>query len=381
MIESAAMMFTTETFPIHLAQQTVLSPPVGLSGSRFFFTVLAGLVLAFAFQMLLTNFSIALGISVLDTSGNGNSSNDGSSTGIKTIGIAMGLWTLVSVSLALFGACALALKFSLIATPLQAITLALVIWATYFTVLVWVSSTTVGSLIGSVVSTATASFQSIFGTAAAVLGAKAAKSEIVSTAEEAVAAVRRQVTADIDAEDLQDSLREYLGQLRSPSLELSDLRQEFENLLQDPQVSELEPAHLKRINREAFEKLVNERTDVSKRERQLLVDRMERAWKQAAGSYQKRDRMGEMIEFAKRSTSKSLLSDDLATQLEQLVREYREQQQGTDPSILSQGFSTLMGIVAGRVDLSDFEVGRVTSQIKQAKEQVLDQRDQCDDGR
>ena len=74
MIEGAATVFTIETIPIHLAQQTVLSPPVSLSGSRFFFTVLAGLVLAFAFQMLLTNFSIALGISVLDTSGNENGS-------------------------------------------------------------------------------------------------------------------------------------------------------------------------------------------------------------------------------------------------------------------------------------------------------------------
>jgi len=55
---------------------------------------------------------------------------------------------------------------------------ALVIWATYF-VLVWVSSTTVGSLVGSVVNTATSGFQAIMGTATAALGANAAKNQVV----------------------------------------------------------------------------------------------------------------------------------------------------------------------------------------------------------
>jgi len=47
----------------------------------------------------------------------------------------------------------------------------------------------VGSLIGSVVSTATSGFQGIMGTAAAALGANAAKDQAVSTAEAITAAV------------------------------------------------------------------------------------------------------------------------------------------------------------------------------------------------
>jgi len=49
------------------------------------------------------------------------------------------------------------------------------IWATYFVLFVWVSSTTVGSFSRLVVNTATSGFQAIMGTATAALGANAAK--------------------------------------------------------------------------------------------------------------------------------------------------------------------------------------------------------------
>jgi len=61
---------------------------------------------------------------------------------------------------------------------------------------VWVGSSAVGSLIGSVV-TATSGFQGIMGTAAAALGANAAKDQAVS-AEAITAAVRREFTSGIN---------------------------------------------------------------------------------------------------------------------------------------------------------------------------------------
>jgi len=76
---------------------------------------------------------------------------------------------------ALFIACLLAVQLSLIDNAGLGAIVALVIWATYFVLLVWVSSTTVGSLVGSVVNTATSGFQAIMGTATAALGANAAK--------------------------------------------------------------------------------------------------------------------------------------------------------------------------------------------------------------
>ncbi|NJN24097.1 MAG: MFS transporter, partial [Acaryochloridaceae cyanobacterium RL_2_7] len=364
---SAQFYFAQESTP-PLIETTQLH----LSGTRFFITVIAGVVLAFAFQLLLTNLSVALGISLLDT-GADSQTND-SAPPIRKIGIAMGIWTLLSVSLALFGACLLALKLSLIATPMQAITLALVIWATYFTLLVWISSTTIGSMIGSVVSTATSGFQAVFGTATAAFGATAARSELISTVEDATAAIRRQVTADVDAEDLLDTVSGYLAQLRSPRLNLSDLRTEFKALLEDPEVSALEPHHLQQINRSAFEELVTERMDIAPQDQERLVTKMEQAWRDAIRGHRKRDRLDEILTYVKSATPQSLLSDELTQQLEQLIQDYRTQPEGE--SLLSRSFNMLMGVVAGRIDLSDMEVGQISQQVKQAKDQVMNQMDQ-----
>ncbi|MCM1981695.1 MFS transporter [Lyngbya confervoides] len=375
---SISTIFFGQRVP-HILAQALSNPPFEtvqrtpqLSGSRFFFTVLAGLVLAFAFQMLLTNFSIALGISVLSTSDGSKTDQEGGGT-VKTVGVAMGIWTLVSVSLALFGACALALRFSLLATPLEAITLALIIWATYFTALVWISSTTVGSLIGSVVNTATSSFQAIFGTAAAAMGAKTAQVEIVQTAEKAAAAIRRQVAADIDPEDLLDSVKNYVQELRSPGLDLQNIRQELAQTLQD--TAGLDPIHLSQVNRDTFADLVRERTDLSKREQDRMVNQLERAWRQVAGEYQGRDRFKQLLDLVKTATPQQLLSDSLAKELQALIHDHRTQRQ--DRNLLIQGLNTLMGVALGRLDLSDVQVTQVSRQLKQAKQQVMDQVDQA----
>ena len=142
------------------------------SGPQFLVALVAGVVMAFAFQLLLTNFSVAFGISSLGGS-QSDSSDESESLGgtIRKIETEVGLWNLVTVSIALFIACFLAVKLSLVdSTVLGAIT-GVVIWSTYFSLLVWVGSTAVGSLIGSVVSTATSGFQGLMGTAAAALGA------------------------------------------------------------------------------------------------------------------------------------------------------------------------------------------------------------------
>ncbi|RMG14389.1 MAG: MFS transporter, partial [Cyanobacteria bacterium J055] len=137
------------------------------SGPQFFAALVAGVVLAFAFQLLLTNLGVAAGISLLGGGSSSKSSDESDSLGtaIRKVGFAVGLGTLVSVTIALFFACLLAVKLSLLASTSLGAIAGLVIWATYFSLLVWVSSTTVGSLIGTVVQSATSGIQALLGTA------------------------------------------------------------------------------------------------------------------------------------------------------------------------------------------------------------------------
>jgi hypothetical protein len=84
------------------------------SGPQFFVALFAGVLMAFAFQLLLTNFSVAFGISSLGGSSDSDHESESLGGTIRKIETAVGLWTLITVSIALFIACFLAVKLSLV---------------------------------------------------------------------------------------------------------------------------------------------------------------------------------------------------------------------------------------------------------------------------
>jgi nucleoid DNA-binding protein len=359
------------------------------SGPRFFIALIAGVVLAFAFQLLLTNLSVAAGISVLGHLPNSNSDNNESASlggTIRKIGTAVGIWTLITVTIALFVACLLAVQLSLIGSAGKGAILGLVIWATYFCLLVWVSSTTVGSLIGSVVNTATAGMQAIMGTATAALGAKAVNNQVVATAEAAAAAVRRELGSAIDPGSIRDSIEDYIDMLKPPELDLSKIRSEFENLLNDPQLKSIAGTpDLRNIDRQKFVDLVSSRTDLSKRDINRIVDQLESVWRQVVAQQQPaQDRMGELIDYLKSVQPGQARVDELNTKVDQLIAEMRSAKQadqtvaqdsgpGPIQQTLQSGLNTLVGIVMGRADLSDLDVDNILRVISDARQKVTQQ--------
>ncbi|MBL1178069.1 MFS transporter [Pantanalinema sp. GBBB05] len=345
------------------------------SGPRFFVALVAGLVLAFGFQLLLTNLSVAAGISYLGAKSDSDDSSDGS--GIRKIGTAIGIWTLVTVSIALFAACLLAVKLSLINNVVLGGIVGLVIWGTYFCLLVWISSTTVGSLIGSVVNAAVSGFQSIVGTASAAFGAKVARDQIISTAEAAAVAVRRELTAGIDPETLRENVEDYLAKLRPAELDMNRIRQEFETLLNDPELMKVaDPESLRKIDRAAIVDMVSSRTDLSKREVNRIADQLEDAWKQTLRKANKPDPMRELVDYLKSANPGQLFAGGMEQRLDQLLAELRQQrQQDNNPSGFTQMLNGLMGVVLGRLDLTDLDVDRILSQLKSARDQVTEKTD------
>ncbi|MCG9892874.1 MAG: apolipoprotein A1/A4/E family protein [Thermosynechococcaceae cyanobacterium MS004] len=352
---------------IDTARETTLA----FSGPQFFTALVAGLFLTFGFQMLLTNFSVAAGISVFSLAPNDHESSGGGSS-MGTIGKAVGLWTLVTVSIALFVASLLAVKLSFVTTTIMGVTVGLVIWASYFSILVWISSTTVGSLVGSVVSTATKGFQTVFGTATAALGVKAAGSELVSSAEAAAAAVRREMTAYVDPQDVQESFGKLISTVRSPELNLQGIREQFEKILKESDADLkglVSGENLPTVSRETFENLLKERTDLSPRDVKKIVNELDQSWQGALKSLKSGGGLSDLLKFAKSAKPRELLSQEFAKQLGQFVKDARAQQ---NPSQLEQGISALLGAIVGRVDLSDLDVGKIKGQLKSAQAQVQD---------
>ncbi len=393
------------TAPLWMAQVAVnrrINTPeqaaLVFSGPRLYFALLAGVVLAFAIQFVLTNFAVAAGITYL---GNQPDSNSGSNSGshqqvdtlggtMRKIGTAVGVGTLVSVSVALFIACLLAVKLSLIDSSGLGAIVGLVIWGAYFLLLVWVSSTAVGSLVGSVVNTASSGLQTIIGTATAAIGAKAVNDQVVSTAEAAAAAVRRELGSAIDPTSIRESIEDYVEALRPPDLDISKIRGEFENLLNDPQLKAIAgSSDLRKIDRQRFVDLVSSRTDLSKRDLNRIVEQLEGVWRQVVDQQApQQNRMGELLDYLKSVQPGQLNSDQLNQKLDQLITEMRssrsteQQPQGKQdgqpaPGLiqqtLQQGLNSLMGTVLGRGDLPDLDVEKILGTLSTAKDKVTEQ--------
>jgi hypothetical protein len=354
------------------------------AGPRFFVALISGVILAFAIQLVLTNLSVAAGISYLGHSSSSDSSHEevGSFGGtIRKIGTAVGMWTLVTVTIALAIACFLAVKLSLmIFSPGLGAILGLVIWGAYFLLLMWVSSTTVGSLIGSVVNSATSGFQAIMGTATAALGAKAMSNQVVATAEAAAAAVRREIGTAIDPGSIKDSIEDYLEMVRPPELDLSKIRGEFEKLLNDPQLQAIAgSSDLRNIDRNKFIDLVSSRTDLSKRDVTRIADTLYGVWHSVVTQHSPQsDRLGELITYLKTVQPGQTKTDELSRKVDQLIGEIQSNQQGSvepNQTPIQQGLSALMGIVLGRVDLSDLDVEKILGTLSTVKDKATKQAD------
>ncbi|HEY9880127.1 MAG TPA: MFS transporter [Leptolyngbyaceae cyanobacterium] len=352
------------------------------SGPQFFIALLSGLVLTFGFQLLLTNLSVAAGISWVGHSSSSSDSSSSSGGGAGKIGFAFGIWTLITVSLALFFACLLAIKLSLYNSALLGAITGLVIWGTYFCLLFWVSSTTVGSLMGSIVRTANSGFQSLVGTATSALGAKAASNQVAATAEAAVAAVRRELTAGMDSDNLRDALRDYIRTVRSPEIDIEGIESEFERLVEESRLGDIaDRDSLNQINRDTFVKLVDSRTDLSRQEVNRIADRLYRSWQRALMRVPESDSLSDMVNYLQSARPEELVSEKLDQRLDQLLQEARKnrepnqsKQQGSQSNPManpmSYAMNTLMGVVMGRTDLSDLDIEKIVQQFKSTREQV-----------
>lgn len=365
---------------------------VAFSGPRFFTALISGVILAFAFQLVLTNFSVAAGISYLGRPSDSNSDyGEVSSLGgtIRKIGTAVGIWTLITVTIALAIACFLAVKMSLVIfSPGLGAILGLVIWGAYFLLLVWVSSTTVGSLVGNVVNSATSGFQAIMGTATAALGAKAVNQQVVATAEAAAAAVRRELGSAIDPTSVREKVEDYLEMVRPPVLDLNKIRGDFERLLSDPQIRDMaKSGDIRSIDRQKFIDLVSSRTDLSKRDANRIADTLYSVWQQVVGQTQPQDQMAELVNYLKSLQPGQANTDELNRKLDQLIAEMRSAKdadqraaQQTTPGpiqqTLQQGITALTGIVLGRTDLSDLDVEKILGALTTAKDKVTEKADQ-----
>ncbi|MEH2457474.1 MFS transporter [Nostoc sp.] len=340
------------------------------SGPKFLVALLAGVLMAFAFQLLLTNFSVAVGISAL---GGSSSSDESESLGgtIRKVETAAGLWVLVTATIALFSASFLAVKLSLIESAFLGAIIGVVIWSTFFTVIMWLGSSAVGSLIGSVASTVTTGMQGIMGTASAALGANAAKNQLVSTAEEITAAVRNELTSGFDPDRIKNTLQSSLSAVQLPQLDTKQIRSQFEKLLKEGNLQSIADSDLlKNVNRQTFVDLISSRTDLSKADINGIAEQLQGAWNQVT---QGQNSTEQVINLLQQASPEELQPEKLVEKIQQLATVGGGNgKQGN--SIINQaievGLGAALPAALKRINFAEIDVEKVTQQLQQLSGKV-----------
>jgi hypothetical protein len=363
---------------LHLAQfNSELGGAIveNFSSPQFLVALVSGLLMAIAFQLLLTNLSVAL-IASPGVVPESDGDNDGLMDTVRGIETKIGIGALVTMTISLAAACFLAVKLSLTTSAFVGAIVGVVIWSAYFSLIVLLGANAVGSLIGSIVSTASSGLQGIMGTATTALGANAAKNQVVSTAEEITAAVRRELTSGFDVGSIQKTLQSSLRNLQLPNLDIDKIGSQFEKLLKESDLKDIASSDLLgNIDRQSFVDLVSNRTDFSKKDINQIADKLETTWKQLVGKESgQKDVPSQLRDLLKSATPEDLNSDELADKVQQLVKGI-DLKDGNGGSFTNQalqfGLSALLSKVVQNTDLSDLDVEKVSGQINKLKASVL----------
>jgi hypothetical protein len=345
------------------------------SSPQFLVALVSGLLMAIAFQLLLTNLSVAL-IAAPGGVAESDDDSDGLMDTVRGIETKIGIGAIVTMTISLAAACFLAVKLSLTTSVFVGAIVGVTIWSAYFSLVVLLGANAVGSLIGSIVSTASAGLQGMMGTATTALGATAAKNQVVSTAEEITAAVRRELTSGLDASSIQKTLQSSLGNLKLPDLDVDKIGSQFEKLLKESDLKDLANSDLlSNIDRQSFIDLVSSRTDFSKKDINQIADKLDTTWKQLVGKEgDLKDVPSQLRDLLKSATPADLDSDELAGKVQQLIKgvNLTDSNGGSFTSqALQFGLSAILSKVVQNTDLSDLDVEKVSGQINKLKAAVL----------
>lgn len=210
-----------------LAQATVVAPFFGL---QFWVALFVGLVLALAFELLLTNVSLALGLSSIsgwnESDSNASRSRDKGSwlpsmptrESVHNVGEKarsatnmVGVWALATSSIAVFFGAFLGVKLSATANGLFGVSLGLAIWGLFYLIMAAFEFTCAGSLVRM----ATGSLRSAGEGVRSFFSSARQNKKLEHSAADIAAAVRDEVLGDNRVDSLRKTLRRYLQTLRA----------------------------------------------------------------------------------------------------------------------------------------------------------------------
>lgn len=260
LLSPLAILAQTTTRNVDYLANPIITP-------QFFIAVIAGVILALGFQFILTALSIALGITAIgdlkesyvknkyhtkekDTFNDSDNDehedkDDGMSTGTM-ITTGFGLWSVITVSLSLFGATALAINLSLISSTVISITLGLVIWASFFILLFYLESRIVNTLLGGLINTATAGLRAS-GEAVKEMFSTSKEQQLKNVAEDTVDKIRKDLSSSFDPKVINDTVDEFFKRVDKSVPDYERVKKDIQQIIEqsNEQQGKLEKENIK----------------------------------------------------------------------------------------------------------------------------------------
>lgn len=218
-----------------VSAQVVTTPvsTVIVEDPQFLFSILAGTILAFAFQLILTQFSIAVGVTSIGDLTDNSDSDDG--WDLRRLPASLGMWALLTASISLFAASWLAVVLSGTGEFMSAVVLGLVIWGLFYISMTLVESTALSSLVGYLISTATISLKSLSSLGSGVIS-KSEASRIAESSARVAAAVRDEILGTPEVRETQKALKKYFKEAQIPSVNVNKIKKELLDLLENVEI-------------------------------------------------------------------------------------------------------------------------------------------------
>jgi hypothetical protein len=261
-----------------------------LGAGRFFFAVFCGILLAYAFQWILTSLSMATGITALKPATRkrrdrrstdrqrerDEKEEDTPRETIQKVETGAGIWGLVTTCISLFFACWIAVETVRTGSRWETVALGLTIWAGFFLSMMLIDALALGSALGAIYNviksagkTALAPVQSL----ASGVGNMAAQS-----ADQIAAQVRKEMEEGGGTSGIKDKFQSYLQGMPSRSIDRKSVESGSAPLF-DGEIKEMaRQGLLKPVDRSKFEEMVSARGDLSREEARELAETLHSRW-------------------------------------------------------------------------------------------------------
>ncbi len=396
-----AVMLATVT--ASQAQMIAVDPVADiLATPQFFVSLVAGVLLAIGFQVMLTALSVAAGISAVgdvekqaydtknsqdDKKDHKSKDHDSTPLGVK-ISSGVGVWTMITASIALFFAALLAVKLSLVGNVIIGVTLGLVIWAAFFTAMAYLEIKSVSSLLGGLISTAISGIKS---SASAVqnLFQGSPYSKIEDIAQKTIHSVREEMEDAIHVNDIEKKIDEYIDRVEQSGPDYEKIKKDFINILKDVRIEEKTDTGEDGLTTEVFIKMASEQSNLSKKDVKKLSSVFEQA-KQAvkegntnedkakklatqftSASEEDIDEYVSKIEEYLRNTGKEEISPEtIRNDIERITQDPKHAGSILSERVKSMDRSTFVALLEQNKNVSHDQAEKVAGYVEQAMDFV-----------